>query len=100
MYGTVCKMRLVPGSEPFLLAHLEAMRGHREEGVVSSTIYRSDDDPLELWVAVVFESREAYRANAESEIQDVVYRRLRSILQSDPEWHDGEVILEMHADRA
>lgn len=100
MYGTVSKMRLVPGSEPFLMAQLEAMRGHREEGFVSSTIYRSDDDPLELWVAVVFESREAYRANAESETQDVVYRRMRSALEADPEWHDGEVILDVRADPA
>ena len=33
-----------------------------------------------------------YRANAESENQHARYIRLRSILEGDPEWHDGEVL--------
>ncbi len=98
MYGTIARMRLVPGSEPTLKAHLEAMQAHRVSGHISTTLHRSDDDPRELWMFVVFESVEAYRANAESETQGLRYQRLRSILEADPEWHDGEVIAQYRSE--
>ena len=91
-------MRLAPGAEPTLKAHIEAMQALRVSGHVSTTIYRSDDDPQELWMSVVFESGEAYRANAESETQGLRYQRLRSILEADPEWHDGEVIAQQRSE--
>ncbi len=43
-------------------------------------------------VAVVFESREAYRANAESSEQHQRYLEMRELLAEDPEWFDGEVV--------
>ena len=93
MYGTVARMRITPGSEAALQVNLEAFQDALpSSGFVSSTVYRSDDDPLEVWLSVIFESRNAYRANAESENQNARYIRLRSILDDDPEWHDGEVL--------
>lgn len=58
----------------------------------STTVYRSDSDPNEVWLAVVFESKEAYRANAESAEQGKRYEQMRALLDADPEWHDGEVV--------
>jgi hypothetical protein len=51
-----------------------------------------DIDANEYYVAVIFASKEAYRANAESSEQDARYRQLLSLLEREPTWHDGEVI--------
>jgi hypothetical protein len=43
-------------------------------------------------MCVVFESKEAYVRNAESPKQDAEYRKLRALLEADPEWHDGTLV--------
>jgi quinol monooxygenase YgiN len=55
--------------------------------------YRSDADPREYWIAGVFESREAYAASCVSPEQGARYQRLSDLIESDPEWHDGEVVV-------
>jgi heme-degrading monooxygenase HmoA len=92
MYGTVARMRLRPQMESRLR---EEMQGQMQEGVpgwVASYVYRSDADPDEVFAVILFESREAYWANARSQEQDRRYRRMRDLLQADPEWHDGEIV--------
>ena len=32
-------------------------------------------------------------ANADSPAQDARYRQFRALLEADPEWHDGEIVL-------
>ncbi len=54
--------------------------------------YKWDANPNEYYLVVVFESKEAYWANANSQEQDTRYRQLRELLASDPEWHDGEIV--------
>lgn len=49
-------------------------------------------DPLDLWMVVVFDSPESYRANAARPNMDALYRRMRACLEADPEWHDGMVM--------
>ena len=65
---------------------------------LTATFFRSDEDPQTCWMVAVFESREAYRANAERPNQDVRYRLMRSCLEEDPEWHDGEVWRQLAAE--
>lgn len=92
MYGTVAKMRVKPGSEPLLEAWMDGFgKAITGKGWISTTIYRSDEDPQLCWMTVLFEDRESYHANAQSPGQDSRYRRLRSCLEADPEWHDGEI---------
>jgi heme-degrading monooxygenase HmoA len=92
LYGTIAKMRIKTGAEPLLKAWFEGFNTSiSDRGWLQTTLYRSDSDPQEAWMAVIFESREAYHANASSPNQDSRYRRLRSCLEADPEWHDGEV---------
>ena len=43
-------------------------------------------------MAVTFEDRETYHANAQSPEQDARYRKLLDLLEGEPEWHDGEVL--------
>ena len=55
-------------------------------------VYQMDADPGELFLVAIFESRQAYWDNAQSPEQDRRYLELRALLDSDPEWHDGEII--------
>ena len=91
MYGTVARMRVKPGMADRLL-QLNAEMGPKIPGLVGEYVYRSDTDPDEYWLAVAFESKEAYRANAESSEQHQRYLQLRELLEADPEWHDGEIV--------
>jgi heme-degrading monooxygenase HmoA len=93
MYGTVARMTLKQGmEEEFRKYTAEMSEGADLRGWISSTLYRSDSNPLEVWLAVVFESREAYQKNAASPEQHGRYEKMRSMLDADPEWHDGDVI--------
>jgi quinol monooxygenase YgiN len=90
MYGTVARMKVKPGG-------LEALKQMSEDmtappGSVTSYIYQMDADPNELYLVVVFESKEAYVANAQRPEQHAEYEKLRAWLEADPEWHDGEII--------
>lgn len=91
-YGTIAKMRLSPGAEPLFRAQFAALVHEQLPGWVYTTFYQSDFDPLDVWMVTAFESREAYRANAERPNMDALYRRIRGCLSQDPEWHDGPLM--------
>jgi quinol monooxygenase YgiN len=92
MYGTVARMVLKPGMrERFMTLWREIEEGELT-GRVAEYLYQSDTNPDELFMAVAFESEEAYRRNSESPAMDASYRRMRELLVADPEWHDGQVI--------
>jgi quinol monooxygenase YgiN len=92
MYGTVSRMVLKPGMRERFMAVWHEIEEQGFLGRVAEYLYQSDADPDELYLAVVFESEETYRRNAESPTMDVSYRRLRELMVDDPEWHDGAVI--------
>ena len=92
MYGTIARLRAKPGAHDQLMDVGSQDPVRRVPGFVAQYVYQSDADPTEYWLAVVFESKETYLANAASPAQDVAYRRLREILMADPEWHDGEIV--------
>ena len=94
MYGTVAKLRVKADREADLVTHLNQYRGGLAGGFVASALYRADDGDGH-WLAVVFESKQAYESNADSPEQDARYRELRELLDADPEWHDGEVLLRL-----
>jgi quinol monooxygenase YgiN len=91
MYGTVAKFRIKPGKEQALReltdAHVDSI-----DGIAFEHVYRMDDDPQVLYIVVGFESKEAYRTNAESPEMHQRYLQYRELLEADPEWHDGEII--------
>ena len=95
MYGTVARLRLKSGAEAEIRRLAEEYGDMQLPGFVGEYVYRTDDDPGEYYMAVVFESKEAYRANAESPAQHARYQRFRALLEADPEWHDGEVIVRL-----
>jgi antibiotic biosynthesis monooxygenase (ABM) superfamily enzyme len=91
MYGTVARMRVKPGMESQLLNLMSMYQGLDIPGMRHSFAYRMDTDPSEYYLAVVFDSKEDYLANAASPEQDARYREYRALLESDPEWHDGTI---------
>ena len=92
MYGTVARLRVRADAEGKLRELMADMERTPAAGFIGSHIYRLDSDPLDLMLAVLFADRETYVRNADSPAQDAQYRKLRALLERDPEWHDGEVI--------
>jgi heme-degrading monooxygenase HmoA len=92
MYGTVAQLRLIPGKRDLMVEKFSAMGGVLDPGEVATYLYKLDNDPDGLIIATVFESKEAYQANANRLDTHARFLQIRSFLQEDPAWHDGEVI--------
>ncbi len=97
MYGTIARLRVNPGMagqfRQLLQEQAPQFETGRVAGFVASYVYRTDADPNDFFLAVVFENREAYWANAQSPEQDARYRQWLPLLEGEPEWHDGEVAI-------
>jgi quinol monooxygenase YgiN len=92
MYGTVAHLQTKPGMQAQLVNQLHEFEAAKVPGAVGSYIYRMDADPNSYYIAVMFESKEAYLANAQSPEQDARFHRMQALLVSEPEWHDGEIV--------
>ena len=93
MYGTVAKLTFRSGAREDALRHLTQRYEHeRLPGAVASYAYQTDADPDVWYLAVMFDGKESYWANARSPEQNSRFTELRALLATDPEWHDGEVV--------
>jgi quinol monooxygenase YgiN len=92
MYGTVARFRVKPGAEKEIEALVREYERNQPPGYIGEYIYRMDSDPHSYIMAVMFESKDAYFANANSPDQDAQYRKFRELLEGDPEWNDGEIV--------
>lgn len=92
MFGTVARMLVKPGMEHRLAELSREYEQLTIPGHISTHVFRMDANPQEFYLATVWESREAYFANADSPEQDARYRKMLDILQAEPDWHDGEVV--------
>ena len=91
MYGTIAKLNAKSGA----LEELSKMGTRRKPaGYIGSYVYKSDNDPNELWLVAIFKDRATYMANAASPEQDKEFRGLMQFLNSEPEWHDGEIVFD------
>ncbi len=97
MYGTVARLRCKPGGLDWVRAWLDVQSKRGMVGWVSTTLFASEADPSIVWISVIFESREAYVANANTPVQDQLYHQMLSGLEEPPEWHDGDVISHLSA---
>jgi quinol monooxygenase YgiN len=92
MYGTIARLQVKPGMEAKLRELEKEFTTAPVPGYVVTYVYQMDADPSQYYMVVVFESKEAYQANASSPEQDARYRKFRELLTADPEWHDGEIV--------
>jgi quinol monooxygenase YgiN len=90
MYGTIAKVRTNPEN----LSQLKTLseRIGLAPGQIARYIYQMDADSTEFYLVAVFDSREAYQANATSPEQHERFMELRALLTADPEWHDGVIV--------
>ena len=96
MYGTIARMQLKPGSEE-KLAQMSRDYGDDIAGVKFQPVYRMDSNPNECWLVVGFEDKASYHKNAQSPEQAKRYEQFRTLLTADPEWHDGEIVVDNHS---
>ena len=96
MYGTIFTMKVRSGQAEAVTKLMEEWERERQpkvEGAVAALLLRPDTRPDELVGVAVFQDKAAYTANAGDPDQDKWFRRLRELLQSDPEWTDGEYVM-------
>ena len=94
MYGTVANIRGKAGQGQALIDNRERWNRERKpriSGAMQWYIFRLDRDPQDMILVAVFESKESYEANASDPEQDRWYQELRSHLEADPHWNDGEI---------
>ena len=92
MFGTVARITTKPGMESKLQDLMKEYESLDIPGFISTYIYRTDENPNEYFLTVVWKDRDSYFANANSPEQDARYRKMLDYLAGEPEWHDGEVI--------
>jgi quinol monooxygenase YgiN len=97
VFGTVYRMRPKPGAETAIEDLLRREEGERATptGFIAGYLFRSRSRPGELIGVAVFDSEASYRKNADDPEQDRWYRQLRELLEADPEWNDGEVLVSL-----
>jgi len=93
MYGSVSRWRVKEGKQEELKRLAGELMRDRPSGSQSVSVYQADSDPREFWVCGVFESREAYTSNSASPEQGARFAKLRELMEGDPEWHDGEIVV-------
>ena len=94
MYGTVARMRVKEGQLDALMKTMAELDEQTPQtpGFRNSFVYQTDNDPNELVLAVVFEDRKTYLANADDPKTDEWFKKMRAHLEADPEWTDGEIV--------
>ncbi len=91
MYGTCARMVVKQENRDKIREIVERqMRQRQVAGYVASYVL-SEDDSDNQWLFVVFEDRDSYMANADDPRQDADFGEIRALMESDPEWHDGEI---------
>jgi quinol monooxygenase YgiN len=90
MYGTIARIKIDPTKIEELKALGDSMG--TAPGQVARYVYLMDADPGVFFLVAVFESKEAYWANAQSPEQNERFMQLRALLLEDPQWHDGEIV--------
>jgi quinol monooxygenase YgiN len=99
VFGTIARSRLKEGVTVDQLKEQFAGVEDRPAGAVSLLVFQSANDPREVWIASAFESRDAYFKNADSPEQKARFEQMRSLVDGQPEWHDGDVVVAISGGR-
>lgn len=94
MYGTISRFKVKP--EGWESLKRSARNGSRPQGAGAMMVFRMDADPNEVFAVAIAESEQAYRAVSESPEMHEAYLERLQWLESEPEWHDGKVIVFRH----
>jgi quinol monooxygenase YgiN len=93
MFGTIARAKIKPENRA---AFEEVMRNQMAaapiEGFVAGYTVWPEKIDDEVMLVAIFRDRESYMRNADDPAQDARYREMRALLESDPEWMDGEFV--------
>ena len=95
MYGSFMRLKVKPGQEQTVvdvLKEWEAKLKPNIKGAIGGLLLKADSGSGKLLGAAIFEDKASYMANADNPAQHEWYGKLRDLLQSDPEWTDGEYL--------
>ena len=97
MFGTIARVTVQSGKEQEFLAIGEQWTRERGKstGQVAAYAFKVEGKQHEYLLVGIFRGRDTYVANAEDPETDRWYRRMRAVLEADPEWNDGEVVQSM-----
>ncbi len=91
MYGTVARARVLPENRQRLIELTTGPEYRDVPGFVTSyMLFENEGDAA--WIVAVFEDRASYERNADDPAQHERYVEYRALMESDPEWHDGEIV--------
>ena len=96
MFGTIYRMHPKPDQERRIADHFRRWERERRpivDGMVSGYLFRPKVGARDLIGVAVFDSEASYRKNADDPAQSEWYRSLRDMLEEDPEWSDGDVLV-------
>jgi len=94
MFGTIARAKIKAENRT---AFEEVMRQQMTDSgpidgfVAGYTVWPEKMDD-EVMLVAIFRDRESYMRNADDPSQDGRYREMRALLESDPEWMDGEFV--------
>ncbi|MGD8466844.1 MAG: hypothetical protein PVI09_23550 [Anaerolineae bacterium] len=91
MYGTISRLKVKPDGWEAL--QRSAQNGPQPQGARATMVFQMDADPTEIFAVMIAESEETYRALSESPEMHEAYLERLQWLESEPEWHDGQVIV-------
>ena len=92
MYGTIYRLRPKAGKEADVIRIMDEWDRERRpkvKGSIAGYLFKLDKGGM-MGVAL-FESKEAYVANANDPEQDAWYRQFRALMVADPQWFDGKL---------
>ena len=95
MYGTIFRMTPKAGQQQAILDVFDEWERERRpnvQGALGGYLFKPDASASELLGIAIFESKEAYVANADNAEQNEWFSKLRNLLESDPVWEDGEYV--------
>jgi len=87
-FGSVFKMKPKAGKKDELLKMAMRDDGRDVDGFVMGHMVDAGD---EIWGIAVFRDEASYRKNADDPKQHEEFLKMRDLLETDPEWHDGTV---------
>jgi hypothetical protein len=91
MYGTVAQLTVIDGKRDEMVNAFQTQMTGFDPGEQTTFLYKLDNDPNGLIIATVFESKAAYQSNAAWPETHERFVLIRSYLQEDSVWYDGEV---------
>jgi quinol monooxygenase YgiN len=91
MFGTIARAKIKPDNrKAFEEVMARQMSAAPIEGFVAGYTVWPEKMDDEVILVAVFRDRESYMRNADDPAQDDRFREMRALLESDPEWTDGE----------